>query len=345
MATLEEEKARRDALQIQLEQLTKIDPESLVRGDELGQALSFREGLPYFRRVLRLFSDLAQANLDTVPYTHLEQLSQAAEQANSQFSEIQQFSLQAHPQNPGEARDGLINNVRDQYDFWFSQVTPTISYSVRKGTDFEQLEQDARKQAEQVEQIGTELQSKGLEIVAEAQVVLDQVRRAAQEVGVVQHAAQFNDEADQHKTSAQKWLNAAIWLAIPTASLTFGNVVVHVVLIYLGKLPALTTAQTIQLAVAKIIFFSLLFSALVWVGRVYRSHQHNFVINRHRQNALTSFETFAKAANDDQTKSAVLLQATNCIFSPQVSGYVDSPTEAPNSPRIMEIIRNMAPGD
>ena len=72
------------------------------------------------------------------------------------------------------------------------------------------------------------------------------------------------------------------------------------------------------------------------------SHQHNFVVNQHRQNALTSFETFAKAANDDQTKSAVLLQATNCIFSPQASGYADSAVEAPGSPRIMEIIRNMA---
>ena len=337
MATLEEESAIRDSLQTQLDQLTKIDPNSLVRTDELGQALSFREGLPYFQRVLRLFRDLAQANLDTVSYEQLSGLDQVARGANSQFSRIQQFSLEAHPQNPGPERDALINNVRDQYDSWFSQVAPTIAYSVRKGTDFERLEQDARKQAERVEQIGTELQSQGQEIVAEAQGVLDQVRRAAQEVGVAQHAAQFKNEAAQHKTAAGKWLNAVIWLAITTALLTLGNVAY-----YAFQPVEFTTAQTIQLAVAKVILFSLLFSALVWVGRVYRSHQHNFVVNQHRQNALTSFETFAKAANDDQTKSAVLLQATNCIFSPQVSGYADSPTEAPNSPRIMEIIRNMA---
>ena len=126
-------------------------------------------------------------------------------------------------------------------------------------------------------------------------------------------------------------------LAIATTLLTLANVV------YYATQPIdLTTAQTIQLAVAKVILFSLLFSALVWTGRVYRSHQHNFVVNQHRQNALTSFETFAKAANDDQTKSAVLLQATNCIFSPQASGYADSAVEAPGSPRIMEIIRNIA---
>ena len=83
MATLEEEKAIRDSLQTQLDQLTKIDPNSLVRADELGQVLSFREGLPYFQRVLRLFRDLAQANLDTVPCGQLRQLDQAARGANS----------------------------------------------------------------------------------------------------------------------------------------------------------------------------------------------------------------------------------------------------------------------
>ena len=104
----------------------------------------------------------------------------------------------------------------------------------------------------------------------------------------------------------------------------------------------LTTSETIQLVIAKVILFSLLLSALVWAGRVYRSHQHNFVVNQHRQNALASFETFAEAAKDDQTKSAVLLQATNCIFAPQTSGYADSSAEATGSPQVMEIIRNMA---
>ena len=340
MATLEEEKAQRDALQTQLEKLTKVNPDSLVRVGEFGQALSFEKGLPYFQRVLRLFCDLAQANLDTVPYQHLHRLTQAAEQANDQFSQIQQFSLDAHPQNPAQERDGLIDNIRDQYDSWFSQVTPTIAYSIRKGTDFQRLEEDALEQAARVEQIGAEVQSKGQEIVTEAQDVLDQVRRAAQEVGVAKHAVHFKNEANQHKTAAGKWLMAVFWLAGATALLTLINVGYYAI-----RPVDLTTSQTIQLAVAKVILFSLLFSALVWSGRVYRSHQHNFVVNQHRQNALTSFETFAKSANDDQTKSAVLLQATNCIFSTQPSGYADSPTEATNSPRIMEIIRNMTPGE
>lgn len=340
MATFEQEKEHRDSLRTQLGQLKAIKADSLVRADELGQDLSFQEGLPYFQRVLRLFRELAEANLNTLPSEQLRTLTDAAQEANRQFSEIQQFSLKSHPQNPTQTRDSLINTIRDSYDGWFSQVTPVIAYSVRMGTDFERLEQEAQKQASHIELIGTELQSTRDKIVADIQAVLDQVRRAAQEVGVAQHAVQFKSEADQHKTAAKKWLRAVIGLAIVTALLTFANIGY-----YAFKPIEVTNSQTIQLAVAKVILFSLLFSALVWTGRVYRSHQHNFVVNQHRQNALTSFETFAKAANDDQTKSAVLLQATNCIFSPQASGYADSSVEATGSPRIMEIIRNMATGD
>ena len=337
MATFEQEKAERDSLRTQLGQLTEVDANSLVRSDELGQALSFEKGLPYFQRVLRLFRDLEESNLDTLPFEQLQQLTNAATEANSRFSEIQQFSLEGHPQNPTQARDNLIESIRDHYDGWFHVVSPVVAYSVRKGTDFERLEQKARDEALSVEQLRTDLQSKSEEIIAETQGVLEQVRRAAQEVGVAQHAVQFKSEADQQRTAARTWLKAVIVLAIATTLLTLANVV------YYATQPIdLTTAQTIQLAVAKVILFSLLFSALVWTGRVYRSHQHNFVVNQHRQNALTSFETFAKAANDDQTKSAVLLQATNCIFSPQASGYADSAVEAPGSPRIMEIIRNIA---
>ena len=340
MATIEQETAHRESLYAQLGHLTSIDENSLVRADELGQVLSFREGLPYFRRVLRLFRDLAEANLDTLPSSQLHSLTNIAQQANNQFTQIREFSLRTRPQNPAQARDNLINSIRDHYDSWFNEVAPIIAYSVRKGTDFERLEEEAREQAARVEQIRTELQSKSEGIIHEVSAVLEQVRRIAQEVGVAKHAVQFKAEADRHKTAANKWLNAVIGLAIGTAVMTLLNI--GLFFYFFEETKEIKTAQTIQLAVAKVLLFSLFFSALVWAGRVYRSHQHNFVVNQHRRNALTSFETFAKAANDEQTKSAVLLQSTNCIFSAQPSGYADTSADATGSPRIMEIIRNIA---
>ena len=338
MATFEEEKQQRDLLRTQLDQLTAIDADSLDRVNELGQALSFRQGQPYFQRALRLFRDLGEANLDELPFQTLKALMIVSRAANTCFSHIQDFSLEAHPENPALTRDGLLNAIRDQYDGWFNQVSPIIAYSVRKGTDFRRLEREAREQVSHMEQVKTQLQEQGKEFVAKTQGVLEQVRRAAQEVGVAQHAVHFKSEADRHKAAAGKWLTAVIVLASITALLT----VVNVWTVFQLRLVDLTTAETIQLVIAKVILYSLLLSALVWASRVYRSHQHNFVVNQHRQNALASFETFAEAAQDNQTKSAVLLQATNCIFAPQASGYADSSAEAPGSPQVMEIIRDMA---
>jgi hypothetical protein len=70
-----------------------------------------------------------------------------------------------------------------------------------------------------------------------------------------------------------------------------------------------------------VIVFSLLLSGMLWVGRIYRAARHNYVVNKHRQNALRTFETFVKSA-DPQIKSAVLLQTTGCIFTAQNTGYV-----------------------
>jgi hypothetical protein len=43
------------------------------------------------------------------------------------------------------------------------------------------------------------------------------------------------------------------------------------------------------------------------------------VVDQHRQNALSTFETFMKAASDEQMKNAVLLQATQAILTPQAT--------------------------
>jgi len=83
-------------------------------------------------------------------------------------------------------------------------------------------------------------------------------------------------------------------------------------------------------------------SATFWAGKTYRAHRHNAVVNRHRQNALTTFQTFAQAASEEQTKNAVLLQATQCIFSPQQTGYIQSDNDTPGIPQVLEIVRSFS---
>jgi hypothetical protein len=171
-------------------------------------------------------------------------------------------------------------------------------------------------------------------LVSEMESTLQKVRQAAAEVGVAQHATHFKDEAEAHEKQAGKWLTRTVWAAIATIGWGAASFFIH---------PENETAKIIQFAVAKLIILSALYYALVWCARNYNAHRHNYVVNKHRQNSLSTFETFVKAAGDDvDTKNAVLLQATQSIFSGQASGYIgkESDSETPN--KFIEIMRSVS---
>lgn len=340
MATFEQENAERQRLLTVLTELSAINPQDLVREDVLGRDLSFASGVPYFQRTLKLFKDLAESNLDTVPFQNLQQLSAHAEQARERFKRVQGFSVAQYQSNPASSRDGLINEIRDSYDAAFQQVSPIVAYSVRKGTDFEKLEREARESVTQLKSIVSDQETSRKTMLVEIEGTLEKVRRAAQEVGVAQHAIHFKDEAEANAASAKTWLKVTAVSAVLT--LAFG---VSSLIFIVTRTPEFTATQSVQLAIAKIIIFSVLVTATLWSGRTYRAARHNYVVNKHRQNALSTFETFAKAATDDATKSAVLLQATNCIFSAQQTGYISQEEpEGGGYPHILEIVRKAAEG-
>jgi|SRR5579862_232852 len=339
MATFEEENAARQRLTQLLTELAGINPQELIREDVLGRDLSFASGVPYFQRMLKLFKDLSDSSLESVPFPVLQQLASLADQARQRFKRIREFSIQTNPSNPTAARDNLINEVRNSYDEAFQSVSPVIAYSVRKGTDFEKLELDARQSVDEIKKILADERTAQAGAVAEITSTLEKVRRAAQEVGVAQHAIHFRDEAKASADSASTWLVITAILAGLTLLFGLGSLAFIII-----KTPDYTPSQSVQLAIAKLIIFSVLLSATVWSGRTYRATRHNYVVNKHRQNALSTFETFAKAAVDEATKSAVLVQATTCIFSAQQTGYIAQEEPEGGFPHILEIVRKAAEG-
>jgi len=342
MPTFDQEQTKRKELQDILEQLSKIQPESLVRTDVLGRELSFEAGLPVFRRTLGLFKDLFECNLDNIPYETLNQMSSVAQQALTHFQAIQKFSLQQHPSNPAQARDQLINQLRDAWHTYYSNITPQISYSIRRGTDFDALEREARGTLTLQKQIITDLKTEKDKTLAEMQGALEKVRQAAAEAGVAQHAIHFKQEADSHLYQSYWWLGSTILFGVLT--------VMYALLIWDHQLLELSSNApvdrpillTFARVLPRVVVISILSFGLIWSARNFAASRHNFVINRHRQNALSTFETFVKAAGDEQTKNAVLVQATQSIFSPQASGYSKGETEPKQGSQIVEIVRGLS---
>jgi hypothetical protein len=335
MATLEQEANTRNQLKNLLAEVSSIQAGDLVRSAELGPGLNFENGVIFFSRTLRLLHSLDDANLEDVPYQKLEPLRAQVQQARDVFNEVKDFNLTKFPNNPIAQRDSIVNRVRDQYDQLFESAAPIIAYTIRKGTDFAKLEEQGRAALSRIDSFAEE-QKKALEAArASAEQLLEDVRRFAREAGVSQHAIHFKEEADQNQQDAGKWLIATVWLGVSTLAVGLGFV-----FIYFRTLTTWSPTQNLQISISKIIIFSVLLTATLWAGKTYRALRHNAIVNRHRQNALTTFQTFAEAAIDPATKDAILLQSTQCIFSPQQTGYISGDPEG-GIPQVLEIVRNL----
>jgi len=91
-----------------------------------------------------------------------------------------------------------------------------------------------------------------------------------------------------------------------------------------------------------VFIFSILLAVLLWCSRMYRSLRHNAALNRHRADALNTLDAVGAAAGDAETKSAVLVQATSSIFTPQATGYLGGDGDPVPGSQIIELWRSMA---
>jgi hypothetical protein len=336
MATLEVENAARSELSIILEELASFKVDELGRAKELGPDINFDSGIAYFSRTLKMFDSIRETDLQDLSHQKIIELTNTARPALEHFRQVKRFSLLSNPSNPIAVRDQLINQIRDYYDNVFLHVAPLVAFAVRSRTDFERVEREAVEKLKHIDEISADHEKVMAASRNEASQILDEVRRMAAESGVSQHSIHFKQEADQHEKNAKRWLAATICLVL----LTVGAGVL-VSRAYFSLIPSMTSTQSLQLAISKVVIIFVLLTATFWTGRSYRAHRHNAVVNRHRQNALSTFQAFVKAAVDSQTKDAVLLQATQCIFSPQQTGYVTGEPEAGSIPQVLEIVRNL----
>ena len=148
----------------------------------------------------------------------------------------------------------------------------------------------------------------------------------------------FEDQAKNHQKGAWAWL-------IVTSALTFGfGYIFWLLLKDLGptsdKLPEILTNLF-----TKGFFLSLIYLLLNRSIKNYTAEKHLQTINRHRQNALATFEAFVEAAGENrETRDAVLLAATDAIFDANQSGYLSVKTSRSDSANpIQQVVRAVIP--
>jgi len=318
-----------------LVRMQQFDVSTLPRERELGSEVNFLGAVEPSTRLVDLYKRLSVTALDDLSQQGLQQVR---DRANADFALLKQaldFKL-ASQSNPQATRDSIIQQLSQSYDPSFQTLHPYIAYSLHRSADFQRLDADARATMQAISDRAGIVEAQLQEHEKEAQRVLTEIRSVAAEEGVTQQSAHFRAEADRHDTEAETWRTRTVNLAIALG-------VYAALSVFLHKIPFLTPTsnyETIQLAISKVLVFSVLAYMLFLSARNFLNHKHNAIVNRHRQNALMTHRALVEAASDHGIREAIMVQAAGCIFSPQNTGYTGGTSggDSPSPKSVVELL-------
>ncbi|ATU91753.1 hypothetical protein [Phyllobacterium zundukense] len=298
--------------------LQEFDTSQLPRREALGSALSFEDAVAPAQRAMALFQQISLDHLRDLPDQQLHEIQNQADSLFNILKSILEFTTDQP--SPHETRKQYIESLKSHYDQTFNALHPKISYLSTRQRDFAGLEREARAAMQSVEDQSRTLVDQLSGDRAEAQRILDEVRKVAAEQGVSQQAIYFREEADDHSQKAEHWQRYTVLTAVGLGAFAACSIFIH-------KIPFITptnTYEAIQVGLSKVLVFGVIAYMLVLCARNFLSHKHNAIVNKHRQNALLTFKALSDAAKGEGARDIVLTHAAACIFNQQDTGYTRS---------------------
>ena len=298
-----------------LDRMQKFDPKTLARVADFGNQLSFTAAVEPAERIVALYRRVPAEILSDLTDPLLQQIKSQADADFNRFKSILEFS--ATQGNAAQARETLIKQIGAAYDAAFNQLWQFIAFGVARLTDSAVLENEARAVLQGIEDSSQQFNAKLAAGEQEAQRILQNIKAVAAEQGVSQQAEFFKRRADEHVEAAKEWRNYTLIASASLLALTAGSIFLHR-WEWLAPDSAIEFAQFIT---SKVFLFGVVAYWIFLSARNFLSHQHNAVVNRHRQTALQTYRILADAAGDEGTEDVVLAHASACIFGPQDTGF------------------------
>lgn len=345
------------------ELLSKIEPESLVQRERLGSELCFEGVITIAEKILDIVKELQRLNLEEVPYSTLSVIMTYLKEIHNTYGSIKAITPAEVPNN----KVNLLNHLEDYWANLYPQVYSIVSAQQSKlskneteslanqvqnaivlaGNATESLKAKQNEISAELERFlekkSQEFETQGTTKLAQVEAALESIRNAAAEAGVSQNSVHFVKEANEHLASSTKWLWIIVGLSMLLVSFAFWGTKILVLTGATDPAGSSDLILQIKFYLQKTAIIFVIIFALILATKNYNSARHNYVVNKHRSNSLSSFQAFVSSASDEQTKNAVLLQATQSIFAHQPSGYIKTDGENSSQSTVIEVMRNISP--
>lgn len=328
-------------------EIKKLDIElDLVRTKSLGD-WAFSELRNEFKQMYIVLTKLEITNLTEIHLSILRNLSRDLGNILGTIRNIMKFGVAQD--RAKQAQDNIISEFYDNFSKLiettskaFQMLDLTSDYLLETGLEPTKSEQGAVKLTEDQSKQIKEAQEKLKNALSEMESALAAVKARSKEIGVERYSLIFGDESKTNLKTSIVWLVLTAILLL--AGILYGyylNISLEELADNVNKSKLLDNNNyVLQVTIIRLLTITILFYALTICMKNYRAQKHNQIINRHRHNALTTFETFSAGATDEGTKNAVLLEATRSIFGNQPTGFgsKDSDVESPTS-QVIEILK------
>lgn len=248
------------------------------------------------------------------------------------FQKVKDFDP-ANVENPGSARDESGNAITARFNNLKATTSPQLPYLIlkREPVDFKLLKKAAESTAGDIDSKRQEADR----MLDEMRQILRSSQTAVAQVGVDTHSVDFSSVAEEHERYARYWLRATV------AMISGALLAPLFFILYFPLDPNAPQIVNIQIGLAKITVVFVLFFLISLFLKNYRTHRHLYVINKHRETSLRTFQTFVKGAGEDeQTKLHILMEAARTVFSPVSTGYMPSEDDSPTN-RVVEILKTV----
>jgi len=269
--------------------------------------------------------------VELLPDAPMQQIVSSLPPLKATLDQIKSFSIESS--NPTGTRDQLVGQLKTQSDQFFAVAHLYIPYLAYQKGDVQRNINELTESVEQASQLvggaKDEIEKKRGEIGD----IIVAAREAAASVGVAHFTADFTAESTEQDESADRWLKATGAVAVLTLAVAIG-------LVFVPIRPDATTPQVIQMFTSKVVILGLLLTATIWCGRLYKAARHQGSISKHRANALRTFQAFTKAASDDESRNAILMETTKSIFAITPTGYLDNESSPDGGLKIVEVVKH-----
>lgn len=224
------------------------------------------------------------------------------------------FSVEAYTVLPDGALDDVANYLRQLADQLKAGVRHSDTFGTARGVAHLVFVRLASLAFLYPEGLGAMRQLEPIlasaqRIESDATATLKRIQGLEATATVAHLEKNFDTTAAAHEQAATPWAigaGSAIVLVVVVAALSY----------FFPPRFSEGIPTGLAEAAARIVIVGALYFASVVCLRNYRAHRHLHVVNTHRRNALKTFETFAKAATDEETKKVILLAASGTISLP-----------------------------